>query len=231
MCRSSAAFTLVELMVVIAIVGVLVALIAPAFAHAYDIADSVRCQATLRHWALAMRVYAQQNNGALPRRGQGVQPTMVINRPEDWFNALPKVMGTPPYSELAAEGCIPRPGDAGIWMCPAARQTAAETKYYFAYGMNMLLSTWLGGVPDYLDTIRNPSTQVFMADGPGAYCSILPSSKPYSPVARHNGMVNISFLDGHVASFDGKYVGCGTGDPQRSDVRWVVPGSLWKGPQ
>ena len=218
-------------MVVIAIMGVLVALIAPAIARAYGVADSVSCQSNLRQWALAMRMYAQQNSGALPRRGQGVQPTALVNRPEDWFNALPKVMGIPAYSELAAEGRIPRAGDTGIWMCPAVRPTAAETKYYFAYGMNMLLSTWLTGAPDYLDMIRNPSTQVFMADGPGAYCSVLPSSKPYSPVARHNGTVNISFLDGHVAGFDGDYVGCGTGDPQRSDVRWVVPGSAWKGPQ
>jgi len=227
----SRGLTLVELMVVLAIVGVLAAIIAPALGYARGVADSVKCQSALGQWALAMRVYAQQNDGALPRRGQGVQPTAIVDRPEDWFNAIPKVMGMPAYKELAVEGRIPRPGDGGIWICPSAHETEARTQYYFAYGMNMLLSTWLTGVPDYLDMIRSPSTQVFMADGPGGYCSILPSSKPYSPVARHNGMVNISFLDGHVASFPGDYVGCGKGDPHQPDVRWQVPGSPWPGPR
>ena len=231
MRAQSRGFTLIELLVVLAIVGVLAALIAPALGYACGVADSVKCQSALKQWALAMRLYAQQNNGALPRRGQGVQPTATINRSEDWFNALPKVMGMPAYKEMDAAGDIPRPGDDGIWMCPSAHETDAQTHYFFAYGMNMRLSTWLTGVPDYLDMIRCPSTQVFMADGPGGHCSVLPSSQPYSAVARHNGMVNISFLDGHVASFAGEYVGCGKGDPHQPDVRWVVPGSPWPGPK
>jgi prepilin-type N-terminal cleavage/methylation domain-containing protein/prepilin-type processing-associated H-X9-DG protein len=229
--RRPRGFTLLELLVALAIVGVLVALMGSSLGNAYGVADSVRCQSTLRQWALAMRTYALQNNGALPRRGQGAQPTAIVNRPEDWFNALPKVMGMPPYSDLAAQGCIPRPGDASIWMCPAARQADTGTPCYFAYGMNMLLSTWLTGKPDYLDAVPSSATQVFMADGPGAYCSVLPSSRAYSPVARHNGMVNISFLDGHVASFPGDYVGCGKGDPHQPEIRWTVPGSPWRGPE
>jgi prepilin-type processing-associated H-X9-DG protein len=69
-----------------------------------------------------------------------------------------------------------------------------------------------------------------MSEGAGQYCSLLPSSQPYSPVARHNGFVNISFLDGHVDSFLGSEVGCGVGDPERPDVVWKVPGSTWTGP-
>ena len=226
----SRGFTLLELLVVLAILGVLAGLIAPALAYACGVAESVQCQSALGQWALAMRVYAQQNNGALPRRGQGVQPTAVVDRPEDWFNALPLAIGLPAYKDLVSGGRMPRPGDGGLWMCPTACEVSPQTQYYFAYAMNMRLSTWMTGVPDYIEMIQSSSTQVFMADGPGAYCSVLPSSKGYSPVARHNGMVNISFVDGHVASFAGDYVGCGNGDPLQSDVRWVVPGSAWPGP-
>jgi hypothetical protein len=42
--------------------------------------------------------------------------------------------------------------------------------------------------------------------------------------------VNVAFLDGHVESLLGSYVGCGVGDPQHPDVRWLVPGSSWLGP-
>jgi prepilin-type processing-associated H-X9-DG protein len=52
----------------------------------------------------------------------------------------------------------------------------------------------------------------------------------YSPLARHAGMVNIGFLDGHVVSLPGDLVGCGVGDPKLPDVRWIVPGSPWTGP-
>jgi prepilin-type N-terminal cleavage/methylation domain-containing protein/prepilin-type processing-associated H-X9-DG protein len=223
-------FTLVELLVVTGIMAVLIAITVPAYLRAAGVAQSTTCQTNLRQWATALRLYAQQNLGALPRRGQGMQPTAVIDRPEDWFNALPAVMGCPSYKTLAAEGRIPHPGDDGIWICPSASPAGPRSENYFAYGMNMRLSTWMTGTPDYLDSFRNPSTEVFMADGPGPYGSVLPSSKGYSPVARHNGCVNVSFLDGHVESFDGDYIGCDKGDPRRPDVQWLVPDSAWPGP-
>ena len=83
---------------------------------------------------------------------------------------------------------------------------------------------------DKLSRIGSWSTVVFMADAPGAYCSILPAAAAYSPVARHRGRVNLAFLDGHVASYTGQEVGCGIGDPMRHDVRWTIPYSTWAGP-
>jgi prepilin-type processing-associated H-X9-DG protein len=72
---------------------------------------------------------------------------------------------------------------------------------------------------------------VFMADGWGPFCAVLPSSKPYSPVARHGaGTVNIAFLDGHIETFSGEDVGCRIGDPKRPDVRWYPPNTRWPGP-
>ena len=61
-----------------------------------------------------------------------------------------------------------------------------------------------------------------MADAPGPYASTFPSSKPYSVLARHSTRVTILFLAGQVNSFLGDYVGCGVGDPQRADVRWLT---------
>ena len=55
-----------------------------------------------------------------------------------------------------------------------------------------------------------------------AWSSTVPSSQGYSVQARHGGQANVCFVDGHVASFDGTYLGCGTGEPspQRGDVHW-----------
>ena len=102
---------------------------------------------------------------------------------------------------------------------------------YFSYGMNMRMSTWDTVTPDRINRIGSSGAAVvFMADAPGAYCSVLPANAAYSPVARHNGRVNLAFLDGHVASFTGQEIGCGVGEPQRSDVTWAIPYAVWTGP-
>ena len=190
----------------------------------------------LRQWGFAVLMYANENQGYLPRRGQGVQPTNQIARPADWFNALPPVLRMPSYLDLASAGRIPRPdGPASIWLCPEARNMGGSN--YWSYGMNMGLSVWEAnannGNPDKITRVGEPAAMVFMADAPGNYCSVFPSKFPdgYNPVARHNGSVNICFLDAHVAAVPGSYVGCGSGLIEHDDVRWHPPGSPWNGAQ
>src|SRR5262249_28989305 len=146
------------------------------------------CQSNLRQWALAANVYAHDNHLFLPRRGQGVQPVMQIDRPSDWFNALPPLMRTATYSDLAAQNRKPRPADGTIWICPAAADANENPGgNYFCYAMNMRLSTWNAPLPDRIDRVGAPHTLVFMADAWGAYCSTLPSCKRYSAADRHRG--------------------------------------------
>jgi prepilin-type processing-associated H-X9-DG protein/prepilin-type N-terminal cleavage/methylation domain-containing protein len=226
--RTRKALTLIELLVVVSIIAVLIGLITPALARARSGAGTLRCQTNLHQWAMAASLYAQVNDGFLPRRGQGAQATTIINRAEDWFNALPLQINLPSYWQLARVSEVPQPGDKSLWMCPAAEPVL--TQNYFAYGMNMRLSTTQAEQPDKIDRVAPTDRQVLLADGPGGHCSVLPANKPYSPTARHRGTINIAFLDGHAGTFPGDYVGCGVGDPLRGDVQWVVPGSSWTGP-
>jgi prepilin-type processing-associated H-X9-DG protein/prepilin-type N-terminal cleavage/methylation domain-containing protein len=223
-------FTLVELLVVVGIVSVLIGILAPVMVAARHSAAAVTCAANLKQWAVAVNEYANENGLYLPRRGQGQQVTTVLNRPTDWFNALPAEIRMPTYQQLVAAGQMPLVENGGLWICPEAANALNSSGYLFTYGMNMRLSTWLAAQPDRIDHIGSPATMVFMTDAPGGYCSVLPMAQPYSPVARHNGYVNIAFLDGHVQAFSGAYVGCNVGDPQHADVRWLVPGSTWAGP-
>jgi len=214
-----AAFTLVELMASIAVVGVLTSLAAAAVGAVRGKAESIQCMSNLRQWSSALHLYCNDNDGFLPRRGQGVQPVWVIDRQEDWFNALPPYFGEKPYSEQVQDGCPAKPGQKSVFVCPSAKEKG-NYPHFLCYGMNMYLSPWIRPESHRLSELPNPSQLVFMADGPGGWASTIPSRAAYSVEARHNGRANIAFMDGHIESLDGKYIGCGTGEPTRPDIRW-----------
>jgi prepilin-type processing-associated H-X9-DG protein/prepilin-type N-terminal cleavage/methylation domain-containing protein len=211
-------FTLVELMVVIGIVCVLAGLIGTAMQVMRARANSARCVSNLRQWGAALQLYDGDNAGYIPRRGQGVQQLFQINRPDDWFNALPPYMGMQSYQSLVAQGRRPNAGDNSVFICPSATDPGAT--YFLPYGMNMYLSPWIRPQEHRITQIPNPEQLAFMADAPGPYASTIPSTLPFSVLARHSGRANVCFVDGHVVSYDGTYIGCGIGEPTLSDIRW-----------
>ena len=59
-------FTLIELLVVIAIIAILAAMLLPALAKARAKARAISCINNLKTDSLAMLIYADDNNGAIP---------------------------------------------------------------------------------------------------------------------------------------------------------------------
>src|SRR5262245_53656460 len=114
------AFTLLELIVVIAIIAVVAAMVFAAYGTAKSMQQQTESAWSPRPWGGALGSYVAQNGGALPRRGQGVQPVTQLDRPEDWFNALPPLLGLPGYGELLKIGRRPRESDASIFIRPGA---------------------------------------------------------------------------------------------------------------
>lgn len=85
------AFSLVELLVVVAIIAVLVSLLLPALAAAREKARRTACRGNLRQFMIALHVYANDNRGALltgnhdpssktPRTAQAEHTPMLSHR-------------------------------------------------------------------------------------------------------------------------------------------------------
>jgi prepilin-type processing-associated H-X9-DG protein len=214
------AFTLVELLVVVTIVFVLAALSFGAFSNATHLRNQAESASNLRQWGAALGTYIGEHDSELPRRGQGIQPVTQLDRPEDWFNALPPLLGQSGYGKLVKSGRRPRAGERSIFVRPGAKDPGGLA--FLSYGMNMNLSPWNLPAPTRLVSIANPSRTVFLAESPGPYASTYPSKRPYSCVAPHGGKGNVLFLDGHVAAFDAAYLGVGKGDPHRDNVSWLT---------
>ncbi len=69
--KKNDAFTLVELLVVVAIIALLVSILLPALGHAREQARKVTCSAHLHSMGLVLHIYANENNSKLPTTTAG----------------------------------------------------------------------------------------------------------------------------------------------------------------
>ncbi len=112
MCKSSSLlnFTLVELLVVLAIIAVLAALLMPALGKALATAHTASCQSNLRQFGVAFQSYASDQNTYLPYLNNGTDAAHPGS--QWWFHLLTsgKYLGIDPATGFYKKG---------IFRCPA----------------------------------------------------------------------------------------------------------------
>src|SRR5690242_17964083 len=65
------AFTMIELLVIIAIIAILAAMLFPALNSARDTAKKAACLNNIRQWGTAITLFAGDNNGLYPEVPKG----------------------------------------------------------------------------------------------------------------------------------------------------------------
>jgi prepilin-type N-terminal cleavage/methylation domain-containing protein/prepilin-type processing-associated H-X9-DG protein len=173
------AFTLVELMVVVAVIALLVGLLIPGLNHVRSRAKELKSQSNMKQWGVGFVNFASERKGMLPWEGEKDAAKMPLNladRQRWWGNAVPPYVDQPPYAELALpDSPVPVPPDGtSIFVDPAAQQPSAyssgqsvftgwtipssKLKFYFSYVPNANLNNTLSAQMDALPSTDERST-------------------------------------------------------------------------
>lgn len=139
--RRHSAFTLVELLVVIAVVGILAALMFPALNAAKSAANNVKCVSNLKQIGVGLFSYAADHDGALIPGAQVPPPDATYSSSYQWFQALEDYMG--------GDSQKGRSKNHPSWQeCPAKvfPSTTAPSINNIGYGWNWIASFSVGGI-------------------------------------------------------------------------------------
>jgi prepilin-type processing-associated H-X9-DG protein/prepilin-type N-terminal cleavage/methylation domain-containing protein len=136
-CAASA-LTLIELLIVIAILAILTTLLLPSLLHAKGKARRIECITRMKQWSLAFGSFADDNEGWIAREcyeplGEvtinnwsqvkgNLQPDGTTDSQDVWYNALPAYLGDTPTVTYAAPPDRARFHDTrNLIHCSAAR--------------------------------------------------------------------------------------------------------------
>ncbi|MCS7048756.1 MAG: DUF1559 domain-containing protein [Verrucomicrobiae bacterium] len=137
-CGAGHAFSLIELLVVVAIIGTIASLALPALGKARERARATYCLSNMRQWSLASNMYADDWNDYLAYEGQSGAVNGSLNS-NAWFNLLTRYVQQPTLIRLYEQGRPPLPGRSSVFTCPTTPKptyTPTISNPFYMYGMN-----------------------------------------------------------------------------------------------
>ncbi len=217
------AFTLTELLLVIAIIAILAALLLPVLNLSRLSAQSVKCMSNLRQLGVAAELYWDDNGGNCFRYVFAPTNYGAIY----WFGWIgPGPEGQRPF-DLSYGALYPYLNGSNVRLCPSLGYALSLFKLkadgvVFSYGYNFYLAVPIGKPPINVSKIRQPAQTALIADAAQVNNFQAPAS-PSNPMLeewyyldletnysnannypnghfRHSQRANVVFCDSHVGS-------------------------------
>ena len=236
-------FTLVELLVVVAIMSLLLAILLPALGRAKELAVSVKCQANVHQLGIAWHTFVMDNKGRLPSAettgyGKAQELAYAGFNPERWV--LSDGNGN---TEKAIT-------DGALWdyvtSIPSYRCPADKTVKKWSYAINLLMAghngqQWLARYPDgwedhafRLSEIEVPASAIVFVEEDGGNInagSWMVGTEGDEwvdiPAHYHSESANFSYADGHSERYEWRdprtieMTGHFVITPANPDLEWV----------
>ena len=222
--RRLRAFTFVELLVVITLLGVLVSMMAPALAKAMSKAHEIYCLNNLRNISIGQILYSQDHDDHLTPHAINRKPLTNAVVPN------PKMIMWPDLLETYV-------GDRRAFCCPCMK---CELERGMGFGMNLNVAGEFmvesEAQSPHASRIQNPALTIYFADAAfitpetmhrpmtewqedtsrvlGSWTIRTPNDRfwnwiPTRVIPRHGGGANVGFVDGHVESRAVRQLGFG----------------------
>ena len=218
------AFTLVELLVIIALLGVLFSMMAPVMAKGVGKAREVYCLNNLRNISVAQILFSQDHDDHLTPHAINRTPPLNAIVPNSKMMMWPDLLAT--YV-----------GDKRVFRCPCMK---CDLERGVGFGMNLGVAGKFivesEAQAPHTSQIQNPALAIYFADAAfitpetmqramsewqedtsrplGSWTIRTPADRfwhwlPTRVIPRHGGRSNVSFVDGHVESCGIQQLGFG----------------------
>jgi prepilin-type N-terminal cleavage/methylation domain-containing protein len=201
--RADAAFTLIELLTVIAVILVLAALVLPVVSKAKSESQRGTCVSNLRQISLAIKMYADDNKDVLPQLGRPSSAgdfvwigfrLMVQNYLGIHSQATPhdKVFVCP-ADRFSVEWSSTGPYRAG----PLYENTLTNFTSYLFNGGNTKTNPPLPGIAGaHVGSLQNPTKTVLVVEG--SAFEAFSWHKPHKELLFRDSPNEVGYVDGHV---------------------------------
>src|ERR1039457_5018027 len=196
--RQTSAFTLVEMLVVISIIGILAALLLPALTGSQMRAKRIVCESQLRQMGIAFQSFAHDHNGKFPMQVSTNDSGSLKFAQSGYLTNGTFYFGFRHFQPLA--GILETPS---ILVCPADTRLPAAN---FAMLQNSNISYFVGVNADYSQPMSILAGDANLATASTLVRAAVGGRLTWTG-AQHRFKGNVLFADGHVEEWSDGGVG------------------------